>query len=341
MNSASRRPRRYLGALEFVAGLLLFAGIAACGGGSESATDSDWEVVLSDLPGALTSVWGTSAADVWTIGSDPEGEGNLVMHFDGVSWESLSTGETGDLWWVFGFEGGSVYFGGADGLIMRYANGAFERMETPGDATVYGIWGTSEEDLWAVGGNVTSGAFAWRYDGTAWREVEGFPPVLERSASMFKVWGASPNDVWVVGTGGAILHYDGERLTQVDSATTRDLFTVNGVGALATAVGGFGTAVIVENTGEGWEDVTPEGTPQMVGVWVGEPESYAVGVEGAVIRRDAGTWTEVETGIRVPGALHTVWVDPDGGVWAVGGQVLSPPLVDGIMIHKSSPETES
>jgi hypothetical protein len=29
-----------------------------------------------------------------------------------------------------------------------------------------------------------------------------------------------------------------------------------------------------------------------------------------------------------------VWIDPLGGVWAVGGQVRVPPLVDGILVHR-------
>jgi hypothetical protein len=291
---------------------------------------------MSDLPEALTSVWGTSATDIWAIGADPDNDGNSVRHFDGATWQTLTTGESGDLWWVYGFPGGSVFFGGAEGLILRFRNGVFERMETPGDATVYGIWGPAEDDLWAVGGNVGAGAFAWRYDGDSWKDVEGFPPVLVNSASMFKVWGASSDDVWLVGTGGAILHYDGDRLTQVDSATTRDLFTVAGREGIVTAVGGFGTGVIVENDGSGWKDVTPPETPHLVGVWLGPDAAYAAGLEGAVLTRRDSTWEPVDTGIDVPGALHTVWVDLEGGVWAVGGQVLFPPLVGGIMIHKSS-----
>ena len=309
-------------------------GATGCGGDGGSSGRGGWQVVMTGLPAALTAVWGTSAGDIWAIGGDPEATGNTVMHFDGTQWQSLTTGFTGDLWWVYGFEGGSVFMGGLDGLILRYRDGTFERMQTPGNATVYGIWGTSENDLWAVGGNVSAGAFAWRYDGSSWTDAEGFPPVLVQSASLFKVWGSAADDVWLVGTGGVILHYDGDRITQVRSETTRDLFTVHGAAGRVAAVGGFGTGVIVEDDGDGWHDVTPQGTPHVVGIWLGEADSYAVGLEGAVLLRVGGVWTPVETGIRVPGALHSVWVDPDGGVWSVGGQVLSPPLVDGVMIHK-------
>ena len=41
-----------------------------------------------------------------------------------------------------------------------------------------------------------------------------------------------------------------------------------------------------------------------------------------------------ETGFSSGNSFHAVWIDPDGGAWAVGGQVQTLPLTDGMMIHK-------
>ena len=100
------------------------------------------------------------------------------------------------------------------------------------------------------------------------------------------------------------------------------------------AVGGLGTGVVLENDGAGWRDVTPDGTPHVMGVWTGSQAAYAVGVEGAVLRREDDTWEHLDTGIDMAEALHAVWQDPEGGVWAVGGQVLAPPLVDGVVLYR-------
>ena len=78
---------------------------------------------------------------------------------------------------------------GKDGVILRYHEGEFERMQTPGTGTVYGIWGVAPDDLWAVGGQLPAGAFAWRYDGESWTKAPGFPAELTETQSMFKVWG--------------------------------------------------------------------------------------------------------------------------------------------------------
>ena len=55
-----------------------------------------------------------------------------MLHLDAGSWSRLTTGQSGDLWWVHGFAGGSLFMGGAGGLILRYDESGFTRMDTPG-----------------------------------------------------------------------------------------------------------------------------------------------------------------------------------------------------------------
>lgn len=329
------------------AGFIAALAAAACGSdetqaSSTTGTPSDqgtWSLVFEELPGALPSIWGSSATDVWSVGGDPgDGTGPMVLHFDGSRWTRRKTGESGDLWWVFGFAGGPVFMGGQGGLILRWQNGAFEKMPTPGTNTVFGIWGTSPEDLWAVGGAGTTptGGFAWRFDGSSWKEAEGFPAEAAKDATVFKVWGRSANEVWLVGTGGLILRYDGKAFVEEASPTPRTLFTVHASSDRVAAVGGFSTGVVLENDGAGWADVTPAGAPQMSGVCLTEDRGYAAGVMGAVLRRTESGWAPEETGLEVREDLHATWIDPDGGVWAVGGQVAAFPLIRGVMIHKGS-----
>src|SRR6185369_11697214 len=108
----------------------------------------------------------------------------------------------------FGFTDGPVFFGGEHGRILRYVGGAFEPMATPPESgKVFGIWGTSPTDLWAVGGTGIGDGFAWRYDGTAWRALT--LPTELKNLSLFKVWGQRTDDVWLVGSLGAAGHWDG------------------------------------------------------------------------------------------------------------------------------------
>ncbi len=312
--------------------------LAACD--DDPPPEAEWQIVHEALPGALISVWGTSATDVWTVGGDPgDGTGPFVLHFDGEGWTRLATGTEGALWWVHGFEGGPVLVGGEGGHILRYAGGAFEAMETPGTATVFGIWGSSPDDVWAVGGTMAAGGgFVWRFDGSAWTEVA--IPAEAEMQNIYKVWGTAADDVWLVGTGGLLMHWDGSEMAVLPSGTTRTIFTVHALGDRVAAVGGLGTGVILEPdpaTGE-WQDVTPELIQQMIGIWLTESGGFAVGVYGEILRRDEDGWVKEDSGFALAESLHGVWVDPDGGVWAVGGNVLAYPLVQGILMHRGTSE---
>jgi hypothetical protein len=338
-------------ALVAAGGLLATGAILAAigcgsGGGDEGGGDS-WQLVHDGLPGGLLSVWGTSSRDVWAVGAAPlDGAAPTVLHFDGTSWSSEDTGSTGDLWWVFGFAAGPVYAGGTGGQILRYANGSFERMQTPGTGNVFGIWGSSANDVWAVGGQPggANGAFAWRLSGDSWTEVPDFPSGLASTDALWKVFGRGSDDVWMVGTGGKTLHWDGSTLTQAFTGLAESLFTVHGNSQRFVAVGGYGTGLILEravpDADSTWVNVSPPSAPSIVGVCLTEKAGYAVGEFGYVATRGRGGWQDEKTSFDVTlgvRSLHSVWLDPDGGVWTVGGEIRELPLTDGVMLHKGKP----
>lgn len=328
MGSVSCRGR----ASAFAAQLALLV-LVAC----NSSESPAWQVVARHMSTAVVSVWGTSASDVFLVGGDTgDGHGPLVRHFDGASWTRLDTGQIGNLWWVFGFSGGPVYMGGDGGIIVRYQGGTFTRMTTPGIGTVFGIWGATGGDVWAVGGNAggANGAFAWRLQGDAWVAAPGFPADLAMTDAIWKMYGRSASDAWMVGTNGKTLHWDGASLTPVNAGTGESLFTVHGDATGYVAVGGFGTGSILENTGSGWHDVSPQGAPGFIGVCLSAQGDYAVGQAGAVYQREGTTWNKVALGVTLDESFHSVWVDPSGGVWAVGGDVLTLPLANGIVLHQ-------
>ena len=50
---------------------------------------------------------------------------------------------------------------------------------------------------------------------------------------------------------------------------------------------------------------------------------------------DDNEWIKVDTGIDLKKDLHAVWIDPDDGVWIAGGQVLAPPITNGVLIYRN------
>ncbi len=331
--------------------LLALAGLQlACSdddgsGPPDAAPAEPWQVVHEDLDRGLLSVWGSAQDDVWAVGAgenpDDDGlcggnpcEGPIVLHWSGASWDTVETGVEGDLWWVFGFAGGPVYMGGSGGRVLRSTDGeSFDVMPTPVNTpVVFGIWGCSEDDVWAVGGNYGggSGGFAWHLEDDAWVS-HALPDGEVRP--VWKVIGKSCDDVRFVGEGGLSFTWNGEAFTPETTGVGESLFTDALLGSTYIAVGGI-AGIILEDSGSGWEDVSPEGAPGLNGVCAASSQAYATGQFGEVYKRDeSGTWVEDD---KPPTAetLHGCWVDPAGGLWAVGGQVLSPPLVNGVMVYR-------
>ncbi len=318
---------------------------AACADNDQLPSEQgplSWSWAVKSDAAALMSVHGTSENDVWIVGAD-DGKSPVVLHYDGSAWERRDPGVRGDLWWVNATPQGPVYFAGASALLMRYQDGKFERLITPGlgKDIVYGVWAAGANDLYAVGTSAGRNGFVWHYDGTNFESVS-LPdtlPVDENhdQPGLFKIWGSSPDSVWVAGASGTLLHgnaRDGFEL--VRKGQSEILFTVNARGTHVAAVGGTSSGLVLDGHGTTLTDRTPDSTPLLQGVWIDDRDQvWAVGVAGTVLRSGADGFQVQETGLDFAAndSLHSVWVDPKGGVWAVGGDVLTPNLAHGLALH--------
>jgi hypothetical protein len=314
-------------------------GIAAAEAGPPKR---EWQILASELPSALLSVSGRSDTDIFAVGSD-KGKGPLVLHFDGAHWKELKTGQSADLWWVQAQEKGPVLMGGASGTVLRYDGQKFERMQTPGlgKHTVYGVWGTSGEDFYAVGSAGGRNGFVWHYHDKKF-ENEVIPLDVPRLPSgevsgFFKVIGQK-DQVWVVGAAGAILRRTGnEPFAVVPSNTKETLFTVHATGDRVDIVGGSSNGVLLDGTKGVFKDASPKAAGLIQGIFTSDAADWASGERGFVYTREkgAGPFNVVDHGLVMPAAfsLHSIFVDSKGGVWSAGGNVLTPTLNNGMLIH--------
>jgi len=326
-------------------GVALLAGCGG-GGGTSSTNNHPWALVAQSQPTALLSVSGTSATDVWVVGGDPrDGTGPVVEHYNGTAWTKLDAGVRNvDFWWVHAFDDGSVFMTGTNGTIVRYQNGAFTTMSTPGTAVVFGLWGNSSSDVWAVGGNSGggAGAFAWRSDGTSWTNDTDVPSDLVTGGTIWKVDGISANDLWMSATNGMTLHWDGTTLTETPIPAAQQeqssLTSIAGNSKRFVTAGGAFEGVVYENTGTGWgASQVPAGGMLLTGVTLSEDDSdgYAVGQFGTIMRRGANGWADDHDAVTQAN-LHAVWIDPSGNGWAVGGEFDTIPTKQGVLIFKGA-----
>lgn len=322
---------------------LLAASAFAC---PDDVPTETWSVAAQDLREAVMSIGGTSPTDVWAVGAD-RGEGPLVLHYDGAGWERLQTQERANLWWVHAFPNGPVFMSGGQSTILRYQDGQFERMRTPGLSRhiIFGVWGHAPDDVYAVGSIGAGNGFVWHYDGSEWSVVP-LPDSIPKDSygntpGLFKVWGDTGGNLWVVGGGGVILRStSGGPLERVTIDSQAALFTVYGHGDRAFIVGGSGGQPAVYEVSGGGDPVRVdvEGVSLLQGIATSaEGAVYACGAGGTILERTEGGWQSVDTGLELSvQSLHAMWVDPEGGLWSVGGNVLGTTLDKGVILHRGA-----
>lgn len=339
-----------------VAGLCWFAGLvgvvsaAACGPGAVDEPAPVFEAVVQSPRAALLSVHGTAHDDVWVAGTD-DGEGPVVLHWDGEAWQRRASGVRGDLWWVQALPDGTAFFGGSEGHVLRYRDGDFERLKTPGLGrhTVFGVWARAHDDVYAVGAESGRNGFLWHYDGERFEQVELPVGILPEDSQhntpgLFKIWGDPAGTLWLVGDRGVLLRGDPEAgFSRIESGTERALFTVHGNGDAVTVVGGDNAGTLLRARVDAGTavDETPDLAALLQGVWVTpQGTAWATGMGGDIYRSEDGGAFEYlahEVPFERFDSLHAVWVDPKGGVWSVGGNVLTAPLDRGQVVHSGAP----
>ena len=306
---------------------LLVASLAlalACPGPND---DEGWQEAFdASESGWLLSVWG-APDDLWAVGGVPDPSTAIVMHRYEGEWKTVDPpAGTPLLNWVFGF-GEEIFIAGQEGVVLHRVDGDFDTMTTPTDQDLWGVWGSSPTDVWAVGGNPFPGGEPTiiHYDGSAWTSVE-VPELMRANVfAFFKVWGSGPNDVWVVGQRGAVVHFDGTTWTEELIGASVDMISLWGTGPDRIAVvGGRGNGTFYTYDGSTWtEGEIPLGLPGLNGVWV-DDRIHVVGEQGTIASFDFDTRTLVEDQ-SIPSALTLHAIFGDGQrLTTVGGNLNSP-----------------
>jgi hypothetical protein len=221
---------------------------------------------------------------------------------------------------------GSTLDGGGDASAPAVGDFCVEdgwcwQRPTPFGTSLFGVWGSAPDDVWAVGtrGTIVHG------DGLGWKLVASGV-----RANLTAVWGTSKSDVWAVGDGGTVLHFDGKSWSSKASPTTKRLNAIRG--ASATDVYAVGD----EDTRLHWDGATwtalptvypSAGTkPSQYGVWAsaaGEVWSAGVPYLQSIPHRTSGgggggAWTTTTVDNVNSTAFKTVWGSGPSDVWMSG-----------------------
>jgi len=166
---------------------------------------------------------------------------------------------------------------------------------------LYGVWGNSATDVFAVGNYGT----ILHYTSGTWSKMTSG----NTTDTLNDVWGSSPTDVFAVGASGTILHYTSGTWSKMSSGTTQTLRGVWGnSGTNVFAVGGgVSDCVIVRYNGTNWSPMTiPTDAKYLSDVWgtTSGTDVFAVGGSGIIVHYNGTSW---HTDINIGYGLLGVW----------------------------------
>ncbi|QDG53688.1 hypothetical protein FIV42_23970 [Persicimonas caeni] len=299
--------------------------LVACGpdGGDNNDPAEGWQDAFdASQSGWLLSVAGASSSEVYAAGGTPE-EGRL-WRYDGSTWAEDELPEGVPLLnWVHVFDDGTPIIAGNGGTVLRREGDAWVAEQTPTEQDLWGIWGASPDDVWAVGGNGRDEGAATVLrrgaDGT-WQAQT--LPEMERPnvRAFFKVWGTGADNVYIVGQRGAVLRWDGQALEELLVGTSEDLISLWGTGPdNIVMVGGRSNGVVVRFDGTEWTHASLAPTPGLNGVWMDEAETaWVAGNAGTLGRLDTAELSLETQPIDTTLEMHAIFGTGDA-LFSVGG----------------------
>ena len=186
-----------------------------------------WSEMKSENSWPLHGIWGSSPEDIFAVGY-----AGTVLHYDGNDWTSIYLGSQAlstVLYDVWGSAGNDVYVVGDSGRyvgqntgIVYHYNGSmwsqvmldFSLTGLYPNGALFGVWGSSDKNVFAVGGDFFGGGIL-NYDGGTWIEMENEVPSF-----LFGIWGSSLTDIYAVGFGYRILHFGESTVITTSSSSS-------------------------------------------------------------------------------------------------------------------------
>ena len=218
------------------------------------------------------------------------------------------------LWSVWVAPDGAAYAVGNGGVFMRYDGAQWVHLPSGTNTSLYTIWGTSSENIYAGGAEVLM-----RYDGRQWSYYD-----LSADVAIRSIWGTSDDNIFAVGSeridgdpyhNGIILHYDGAQWSVIHrNHQARRFFDVFGLpsGEIYT-VSCYSLYIF---NGTGWEALP--GSPGGDGIWATSPDNIFVNNGTNYIHHyNNGSWTSTElNGMGV--TSDAIWGRSSTEVYIVG-----------------------
>lgn len=276
-----------------------------------------WLSVSLGDEGVLETVWCPSDKEAYAVG------GRRVLRYNGATWATYGTFDEQTLHGVFS-DGEATVVVGDDGFIARRLKDSMDWVLEDGgtDKDLYGVFGYSSDDLWAVG----SGSTVIHYVDGAWNQESA-----GGSVDLQTLWLPPSGDMegaLAAGSGGIIYkRHGGQWVTEQVADGSATLHAVWGAGEARYAVGtAVGDAVTISGKADSlspWDghNANVNKVKDLHGLTSALGDVWAVGHGGTLLRFSGGKTWEV---VSLAGLYNAVspFVDVSSGGGGPGEDLL-------------------
>ena len=239
---------------------------------------------------SLLVIRGTKSNSIYAAGNN-----GLLLHYNGSNWNTIKTSSENYVLFDIWLADGGLYATGFTpqpeyGDVFYYDNNNWESILHLEGIPLYGIWGSSHNDIYSCGfttNYASEPTFLMHYDGEQWSSIKldfGFD-------DCFDVWGYSPENVYILGGNASefrIIQFNGQAWEQVFTGET----IVNGriTGSNVNDVFCFGQFYDYDNKtllpalhhfdGNAWSKMNIPETWIIMDIWAAsEGEAFGVGYD--------------------------------------------------------------
>jgi hypothetical protein len=298
--------------------LALIAVLAGCPStedtGSSTTDGPEFSLITGEFGDGMLLSGFLDQGSLIMVGGDLDGGDGMIARYDGDSLCVENEAPTDKaIWWIHGDGDGEWFAVGADGLILHEKDGVRVREDVETTATFFGVWMSSEDEVWAVGGSIAGGTGEiWkRTTADGWQSVKS-----DLDGIVFKVW-----ENWFVGvessyhleSGSLVAYPTDARLTTVRGYADDDVY----------AIGGSSSVALQHFDGAAWNDIDLDGDWGVgAGLWT-EPgaDVWLAGTSGFMGYYNDGALVTPDFPLT-NNTFHAVWPFQDEMIF-IGGNFLT------------------
>jgi len=277
---------------------------------------NEWQRKYPFSPFGMNCIWGSDADHLFAAGA----HGTVYMR-EKEMWHHIHKDEDPDLTFfdMWGPSKERIFLVGShlsQGIVYEWDGSSITSMSIPDCKTLYCIWGTDENNVYAAG----DGRVVLYFDGDQWQIVQQF----DDDSSIHDIWGLDDNHIYAVGgdlNGGMLIQKSNNMWKTQDLDLYHWMNGIDGYNDQVMIVGEYGSMASITLSGTQWHHIV-QGQGDLKSIWGRNTnEIFAVG-DNQFKHYTNNVWQNIS--LPELYSLNSVYGD-DAIVFAVGseGTVLS------------------